>query len=87
MGTRYEDDVNRSFILKIAVPVPEYLKKYAGNPGGTEHIGIEDTLDLDYGLALERAYAQVGGKGVASPRRFEPVLPRFRLHGQLPLDR
>lgn len=56
------------------------MKRYEGDRSGTEHITAEDTLDLDYGLVLERAYAAAAriGKRVASPKGLEPVLsPRW----------
>lgn len=68
-GTGYTFEAETRFdklFEGIAVPTPAYLARYEGDLRGTEGITAGDTFDIDYGLVLERAYAQVG-KGVASP--------------------
>jgi hypothetical protein len=54
--------------------VPEWIEKYEGDRSGTEHT-TEDTLDLDDGRALERAYAAAArvGKWVSSRRGVEQL--------------
>ena len=53
--------------LGVAV---EISTKRAVSYEGTEHIGPEDTFDADYGRLLEAV--QNRGKGLASPRGFDP---------------
>ena len=48
----------------IGAPAPVFLNE--GDARGTEHIGLEDTHDVDYGKLLEKAESSV--KRMASPR-------------------
>ena len=42
----------------VVVPMPDWLKAFAGDTRGTEHVGPEDTFDADYGQLLQRVYVK-----------------------------
>jgi hypothetical protein len=58
----------------IAAPRPAFIPY---TTDGTEHIGVEDTCDGDYGRLLQRAHALLQGnrKALASPRGSHTVGP------------
>ena len=61
----------------IIVKRPDFIR--LGDLGGTEHIGVEDTFDGDYGRLLERAYQRVCGKCGTSPTELPCEIGRLRV--------
>jgi Recombinase zinc beta ribbon domain len=60
----------------VAAPVPAWMLAYEGE--GKEGMRPEDTLEADYGVLLERVYANPPanhGKWLASPAGVEPASP------------